>query len=175
MNETSEGKRIVFAINSEGKNFIVTSEFLESIKHILTDKGVSSRYLQTKGGSTSAVAIDKERATELSIVESTTGFIIGKTIFSQEYEAWNRREYGRPYSDAKRGMLPIKVARMVVNIALRGVPPQSKPLETRRLLLDPFCGMGSILGEALVGGWNVVGSDISEEVLVRSQKILSGS
>ncbi|MEK7592596.1 MAG: hypothetical protein AAB508_04365 [Patescibacteria group bacterium] len=170
MNETSEGKRIVFAINSEGKNFIVTSEFLESIKHILTDKGVSSRYLQTKGGSTSAVAIDKERATELSIVESTTGFIIGKTIFSQEYEAWNRREYGRPYSDAKRGMLPIKVARMVVNIALRGVPPQSKPLETRRLLLDPFCGMGSILGEALVGGWNVVGSDISEEVLVRSQK-----
>ena len=108
MNETSEGKRIVFAINSEGKNFIVTSEFLESIKHILTDKGVSSRYLQTKGGSTSAVAIDKERATELSIVESTTGFIIGKTIFSQEYEAWNRREYGRPYSDAKRGMLPIK-------------------------------------------------------------------
>ncbi|MBI5613605.1 methyltransferase domain-containing protein [Candidatus Gottesmanbacteria bacterium] len=161
MPEFKKNTRIVFAINSVGNAYPVNSALLEEIKRVLISEGLSCRYLQTKDGKTSAVAIDKEHAIELTIVKSSKGYLVSKTIFIQEYEAWNRREYGRPYSDAKRGMLPIKIARMVANVARR---------PDRKLLLDPFCGMGSILGEALVSGWNVIGSDISEEVLVRSKK-----
>jgi tRNA G10 N-methylase Trm11 len=57
-------------------------------------------------------------------------------------------------------MLPLKVARMMVNLA--------KTTEKSKLglpiLLDPFCGMGTILQEALLLGFKVIGSDISENV-----------
>src|SRR3989344_5585326 len=40
---------------------------------------------------------------------------------------------------------------------------------TQKTLLDPFCGMGTILAEALLLGWQVIGSDQSEEVVVKAQ------
>ncbi|MBI4066079.1 methyltransferase domain-containing protein, partial [Candidatus Gottesmanbacteria bacterium] len=41
-----------------------------------------------------------------------------------------------------------------------------------RVLLDPFCGMGTILAEALFTGWSVVGSDQSAEVVDKARKNL---
>lgn len=161
--EAEANARIVFAINSVGHAYPVNSSLLEEIKRVLLSEGLSCRYLQTKDGKTSAVAIDKERAIELTIVKSSDEYYVLKTIFIQDYEAWSGREYGRPYSDSKRGMLPIKIARMVVNIAFQSGKKNG-------LLFDPFCGMGSILGEALLSGWQVLGSDISEDVISKSQK-----
>ena len=34
----------------------------------------------------------------------------------QDFEQWGARDYGRPSRDAVRGMLPPKLARMMVNL-----------------------------------------------------------
>jgi tRNA G10 N-methylase Trm11 len=137
---------------------------LEGIKTILVRGGRHVRFVESRNGSQlSSVVIQKQQVQEYMIVKQHDGYYVGKTIDVQPFEDWNRRDYGRPYADPKAGMLPPKVSRMVVNIADRS-RDVSQPL-SQKTLLDPFCGMGTILAEALVMGWNVVGSDQSSEVL----------
>lgn len=80
-----------------------------------------------------------------------------KILTMQNIAAWNKRDYGRPYIDAKSGMLPPKIARMLINLAL--------PHDQKATLFDPFCGSGTILAEALVLGHAVIGSDISAKAV----------
>lgn len=85
---------------------------------------------------------------------STRGTYIGQTQSIQNFKAWSDRDYGRPRRDAKAGMLPPKLARMMINLG--GIDPQGKTI------LDPFCGSGTVLMEAaLMGATELIGSDIS--------------
>jgi tRNA G10 N-methylase Trm11 len=60
-------------------------------------------------------------------------------------------------------MLPPKAARMVVNIGL-GADALGKTL------LDPFCGMGTIPGEAVLRGSVAMGSDNAKEAIEKAKK-----
>jgi tRNA G10 N-methylase Trm11 len=61
-------------------------------------------------------------------------------------------------------MLPPKLAQMMVNIA-DGAKDKT--------LLDPFCGSGTVLGEALLMGYtDVVGADISPEAVADTKAYL---
>ena len=134
-------------------------------------------------GQLSSVVITKQRVFELVAFPYRGKFGIAATIAVQDFEAWSKRDRGRPHADPKAGMLPPKVGRMLVNIAgspLSSRPPSRDPVPeshgfrvkpgmTQKTLLDPFCGMGTILAEALLLGWQVIGSDQSEEVVVKAQ------
>ena len=82
----------------------------------------------------------------------------GKLIAVQNLDLWTKHDYGKPRSDAVSGMLPPKLARMMVNMAIES--SAHKPL-----VVDPFCGSGNVLIEALAVGCNVIGSDISEKAV----------
>ncbi len=141
-----------YGVSSYTDTVKISRNFLEHIKQL-----IGGRFVENL----TSVLITKQHVTELIIVKKDTMFLIGKTIAVQDFEAWNKRDYGRPYADPKAGMLPPKVARMAVNIAgMRGT------------LLDTFCGMGTILGEALLTGWNVIGSDQSESTVEKAKKNL---
>lgn len=85
---------------------------------------------------------------------STRGIFIGQTQSIQDFKAWSHRDFGRPARDAKAGMLPPKLARMMINLG--GIDPKGK------IVLDPFCGSGTVLMEAaLMGATEIIGSDIS--------------
>ena len=84
---------------------------------------------------------------------------IGKLIAVQNIALWSEKDYGKPRSDATSGMLPPKLARMMVNIAA------SESGTRRPLIIDPFCGSGNVLLEAVSLGFDVVGSDISEKAV----------
>lgn len=78
--------------------------------------------------------------------------LIGVTETVQDFEAWGARDYGRPSRDAVRGMLPPKLARMMVNLS-HGDP-------SKHTLLDPYCGVGTVLTEAAAVGYRkLIGSD----------------
>jgi len=65
--------------------------------------------------------------------------------------------------DAKSGMLPPKLARLMVNLT------QVNPRGAR--LWDPFCGSGTILMEAaLLGCTQIVGSDLSEKAVADTER-----
>lgn len=82
----------------------------------------------------------------------------------QDIENYARRDRGRPYADPGRGMVPPKVAQMLINLSR--VPAGG-------ILCDPFCGVGTIPMEAVLLGLNVIASDISPTQVERTKENLS--
>lgn len=158
---------ITFGISAYGRAH-VASTALTACKKLLSQRGISTRYIETKHNETlSSVVISKQQVTELVLIGDATAYFIGITRAVQDFEDWNTRDFGRPAPDPKAGMLPPKVARMIVNIALSGsnLSPDHHPM-----LLDPFCGVGTIVSESLLRGANTVGSDISKTAVSNAKK-----
>ena len=87
------------------------------------------------------------------------------TVAIQPIEELGARDYGRPGHDSESGMLPPKLAKIMINLAEQ---------DEGATLLDPFCGSGTVLMEAAVMGYkNLIGSDISEKATADSKKNLS--
>ena len=165
---THASGRVVFGVSVYGQELKASRQLLEDIKERIGALGISARFVEARKGTTlSSVVVAKDKLVELILVKQDDGYIVGKTIAVQPFEDWGERDFGRPYADPVAGMLPPKVARMVVNIA-DGSRDISRPL-AQKTLLDPFCGMGTILGEALMMGWNAMGSDISAEVVEKAR------
>ncbi|MDO8451736.1 MAG: hypothetical protein Q7S76_02595 [bacterium] len=143
-----------FGMSVYGDRIQNTREIVREIKEKLRLKNIAVRFVEGREGTVlSSVTVEKNKLREFILAEGPDDTVIAETIAVQNFEDWNTRDYGRPHADPGSGMLPPKVARMIVNLAC--FPPG-------RTLLDPFCGMGTILGEALLSGWDeVIGSDQS--------------
>lgn len=160
----ANGGRTVFGVSVYGEARNVNRKLLEEAKTLLEGHGSSVRFIEGKGGGElTSVVIEKNNVQELIFIKVATGYVIGRTVAVQPFEAWNTRDFGRPCADPKAGMLPPKVSRMAVNVA-DGSRDVAKKL-TQKTLLDPFCGMGTVLAEALVMGWNVMGTDQSAPII----------
>lgn len=98
---------------------------------------------------------------ELVIVAHGAGCIVAQTVAEQDIEAYARRDQERPMRDAKVGMLPPKLAQIIINMSL---PPQEG------VVLDPFCGTGVLLQEAYLMGLDAIGTDIEPRMIDYSKK-----
>ena len=78
----------------------------------------------------------------------------GKMVWRHSAKAWFKRDRTKPYSDRHKGLLPPKIARILVNLAVGVDDPEGQTL------LDPFCGSGTILIEAGVMKMNLIGNDL---------------
>ena len=81
---------------------------------------------------------------------------IYRTCLLQDYRGFAERDFGRPERDMRRGMLPPKLALVMLNLADAG---------GERAVVDPFCGVGGLLVEALAHGWRAEGSDTDEDAV----------
>lgn len=105
---------------------------------------------------------------ELLVVRGSSGrIIIAESIGSQNISAFAARDQARPKTDAFVGMLPPKLARMMINMT--GLSPAQDTKQASKTLLDPFCGTGVVLQEAWIDGYNVYGTDISEKMVEYSK------
>lgn len=148
------------------------TQFFSQVKKRLADSGLSTRYVYpTDPCGVSSVVYTSQSVKEVHAIVHAGGFLYAKTIAVQDFRSWDHRDYGRPFADPKRGMLPPKVARMIVNIA-KGFLPKTMN-DTPITLCDPFCGMGTVLAEAILTGWRVMGSDTSLDAVTKSQKNLA--
>jgi tRNA G10 N-methylase Trm11 len=162
---SSVSARLIAPFVKPGSTFGISALGLTKIsRHLLEEvKNLSgaSRYIEARGGAVlSSVVVEKGHVDEFTLVSGGDGYVVAKTNSVQPFEDWGTRDFGRPYADPKSGMLPPKVSRMAVNIAGIG---------HEKTLLDPFCGMGTILAEGLLMGWNVVGSDQSADVVEKTR------
>jgi tRNA G10 N-methylase Trm11 len=154
--ENSE-RKIIFGLSI--LNDIGEISFLKrlgnQIKRELKESGISSRFLFPKDRSASLNAAQilnndiLERGFELCILRNDHEEIYGKTLSIQDIEGYIERDLDRPYSDMEMGILPPKLARMMVN--LTGIKEGT--------VWDPFCGSGTILMESAILGYNFLGSD----------------
>lgn len=87
-----------------------------------------------------------------------------RVVSAQDIDAYARRDQARPARDAKVGMLPPKLAQILINLC------GDLPLGAR--VLDPFCGTGVVLQEAVLMGYTAYGTDISERMVEYSRENL---
>ena len=87
-----------------------------------------------------------------------------RVIGVQDIDAYSRRDQARPARDAKVGMLPPKLAQILINLC--------GPLRSGATILDPFCGTGVVLQEALLMGYHAYGTDLSDRMVEYSKKNL---
>lgn len=100
---------------------------------------------------------------ELLIVRGQSGrCIVAESTGAQNITALARRDQARPKRDAFVGMLPPKLALLMVNLAA-GATPHTSDSQVR--LLDPFCGTGVVLQEAALLGFSTYGTDLSEKMI----------
>lgn len=100
---------------------------------------------------------------ELLIVKASNGStIVAESVGAQNITAFAARDQVRPHTDAFVGMLPPKLARIMLNLAAA----------QNNSILDPFCGTGVILQEALLDGHTVNGTDLSDKMVSYTQKNL---
>ncbi|HPD98676.1 MAG TPA: DNA methyltransferase [Candidatus Saccharibacteria bacterium] len=91
------------------------------------------------------------------------------SVYEQDIEAYTARDQARPMRDARVGMLPPKLAQTIINLAT-GKTTDWQP--AGHTVLDPFCGTGVILQEALLMGYDVYGTDLEPRMIDYSQQNL---
>ena len=124
------------------------------VKRLLKEKKFSARLVTSREPQLSSVIVTKEKVREFLIIKNK---YLAATCAVQDFADFSHRDYGRPTRDTKSGTLPPKLARMMVNLAAA---------KSNATILDPFCGSGTILQEALLLGFKkVIGTDISQKAV----------
>ena len=165
-------RRPIFGLSCYEKGQISKKEVERlglSIKKELKNKKISSRLVISSQTTLSSVVVTKnkllKKGAELVLLFKDSEILIGQTEVVQDFEDYSRRDYGRPSRDSHSGMLPPKLAKIMINLA---------QIEKGRLLLDPFCGSGTILQEAaLLGYRQLVGSDLSAKAVTDTKNNLA--
>ncbi len=101
-----------------------------------------------------------ERGFELLVVVAQQRMVIAQTLAVQDIDWYARRDYDRPARSASVGMLPPKLAQVLVNTT------------HAPMVMDPFCGTGVVLQEALLLGRTALGSDLAPEMVAASRQNL---
>lgn len=136
------------------------------IKKNLMERGVKAGFVRNKERNLSSVSVAKNnllsKGFEIVLILGKDKLFTGRTLAVQEYGKFAYRDVGRPCRDKRSGIMPPKLARIMINLA---------SVNHDEILLDPFCGSGTILQEAVVLGYkNLIGSDISAKAISGSLK-----
>jgi len=168
---SAQAERPYFGVYQKGRGQKAISN--GKIKAMLKAKGISSRYF-TASLDASALSLHHQDAQEIFLYHDEEQIYLSRLVAMQDIDDWTKRDRSKPYFDRKKGMLPPKVARMMLNIALGQWlkdNPNKQAQDAR--LYDPFCGTGTVLAEALAAGCQIYGSDLDEQAIWGSQENLN--
>lgn len=135
------------------------------LKKLIKSDGRSVRVVPNKTPALNSAQVLHNQLTgptgwELVFYRSGSKTILAQTVAEQDIESYSRRDQNRPKRDAKVGMLPPKLAQIIINLTC---PP------TGSTVLDPFCGTGVVLQEALLMNYAVYGTDIEPRMIEYSR------
>ncbi len=214
------------------KHEVFLKKLLKKVKVLLKGAGLKARFLNKPWKSVSDVAVLKEGLVEretvgavrsgvdVAVLETKDAYYLCEALAVQDFENYGKRDFQKPKRNPKRGMLPPKLAQMMINFsgvnevsaddgesvdgggvdeaAVGGVVENDdsnngrnkgrnmgfmsmKPFmaegsggglgaeigasESRGIIFDPFCGNGTVLMEAMLMGFDVIGSDISGDAV----------
>ncbi len=160
-----------------GLSIYSTSVSASKIKHTLANvkqqyktKDISIRTIPSNQPTLNAAKVifnklTSDKGLEIVMLAHEDKWIVAKTVAVQDVNAYSRRDHNKPVRDSKNGMLPPKLAQIMLNLA---------QVSADSHVLDPFCGTGTVLQEALLMGvGGVFGSDLSLDMVEASKKNLS--
>jgi tRNA G10 N-methylase Trm11 len=135
------------------------------LKKQLREHGPVRFVTPTEGTAVGAAALHHngipETGFELLVVIQGQQMVVAVTTAVQDIDWYSKRDYDRPARSAKVGMLPPKLAQVLVNTTQGS------------LVVDPFCGTGVVLQEALLMGRTAVGSDLAPDMVSASRANLA--
>ena len=141
-----------------------------SLKKVVKNAGRSVRVIpNTEPALSSAQTMHNQLTSdlgmELVLVRDGDQMLLGQVTDVQDINDYARRDRGRPKRDARVGMLPPKLAQIIINLAVGPIDQVT--------LLDPFCGTGVIPQEALLQGHNVIGTDLEPRMVSYTEENLA--
>lgn len=151
LGELAQNGKITFGIGEIGRESLDALSHSQ-VKRLLKEKNVGSRFVDSVRSGLSASVLLHQNVEEAVVVKSGDQVFIGFSVSVQNIDDWTKRDRQKPATDRKRGMLPPKLARIMVNLA--------SPADSAERIMDPFCGTGTVLMEGLMLGKEVLGSDI---------------
>lgn len=162
--------KLKYGISEYGNQSINTKRLGLELKKKLKAEGVNSRFVVSKEKTLSSVVVGQNKldtkGLELVLVKFKGDILLGETLAVQPYKSLSYRDFGRPARDDHSGMLPPKLAQIMINLA--------QVNNSDDLISDPFCGSGTILTEAMLMGYkNIIGSDSSFKAVSDTKENIS--
>ncbi|MBR3180235.1 hypothetical protein IKF57_01750 [Candidatus Saccharibacteria bacterium] len=161
--------KLTIGVSDYSKNASKKSATTEALKlkKILVRHGRSVRVVENKDAILSTATslhngLSGKNDRKCELIKYNTEWF--RVVGVQDIDAYARRDQARPARDAKVGMLPPKLAQILINLC--------GPLPEGSTILDPFCGTGVVLQEALLMGYRTYGTDISEKMVAYSERNL---
>ncbi len=140
VSEYCEASRVIFPYE----------DLVHALLDSLRDLGFKKvRLLRPKGNELAAEQVVLRNSLDLVAVHANAGDYLGVTSYVPDAESYRERGTRKPARSPSVSLSP-RLSRTLVNIA--GLSPG-------KTLLDPFCGSGTILAEALLQSLNCVGVD----------------
>lgn len=157
------GASIYSGKNIAQTNIKVIREILEKLRK-KSEKdlsGLNLRTVEPKESTLNAAqiihgALLKKNGISFDILVSEQEVILARTIQVPNLKKYTLRDYGKPKPSGKNGMLPPKLAQIMINLS------GAKAGDT---ILDPFCGSGTVLQEAMLLGIDSIGTDLNPEII----------
>ena len=176
---SQDSKKLSYAIsisNFTQKPEIILKRFLIKLKKELISNQVKSRFFNNNFQNPETAQLKGENVptegVEINILNYHQNFYLTKTIAIQDIDSYSKRDYERPERDPRLGMLPPKLAQILINIAgLKTIGQKDE--KSCPTIYDPFCGIGTVLSEGFLMDFNVIGSDLDQNNVFKTQRNLS--
>jgi len=162
-------RKVMVGISKIGLPDINLHKLVRELKKVGRDNSVKINYVlpQGKGGRLNAAQVIFNQLiegsnAEITLLKDDSRYLLAKTVQVQDIQGYEKRDTSRPVRDAKIGMLPPKLAQIMLNL----IPDY---IGKKPVIYDPFCGMGTVLQEGWLMGYKMVGSDIKERMVEASE------
>jgi tRNA G10 N-methylase Trm11 len=144
------------------------SDFAKKTKLFAKENEISLRIVNRGSQNLDSSAVLKEKIlaegnAEYGIIQQQKKWWLLKTLEIQSVEGFIERDMKKPVRDMQVGMMPPKMARMMINIARENGNLPEK-------IYDPFCGTGTVLLEAMDMDLKISGSDLSMKMVEATEK-----
>ncbi len=168
MKDFFQEKKTNYAINFYWKVKANQKDFLLKSKKYFAKLWLSTRFVNQDFNNIKSYLVTKEKLinteTDFNVIFTNNEIFIWNTIYVQDIDSYAKRDFGKT-RDMQIGMLPPKLAQIMINLS--GIKIQEWP----RAIYDPFCGLWTILLEAIIA-WDeeVYWSDINDDMVKTTKK-----
>ncbi|MEK7218238.1 MAG: RsmD family RNA methyltransferase [Patescibacteria group bacterium] len=160
--------KVTFSLRGFGLPPKHVRDLYRACKAALRSHGRPARYVGTERNPAVSVLLhdegllDGSHGCELVLIKEGDDLWVGRTVAAQDVNAYAKRDMEKPARDTRVGLLPPKLAQILLNFGawlVHGTVGGNA--EKRLTVFDPFCGTGVVPIEAMLRGWNVLASDDS--------------
>lgn len=172
---TQDSDKIEFAVAEFDRDHLPKIELAKIKKFLSKETSKTVRYVEgNRSGLSASILLHHPEIYEVWVCRDRTGLTyLAHTLTVQNIDAWTLRDRGKPEVERKRGLLPPKLARIMLNLGLGKNSFAQYETKADITLLDPFCGIGTIPLEALaLGITQIWGSDLDPEAISQSEQNL---